>query len=97
MVRYPSNFGDNLRMMVGIGKEYRFTLNFDMPRSFASRKTELPRKMANSQSDCRTASCIQELRWSKEVTLGTRLGFSKFSLSNRTDASASHNPTISQT
>ena len=46
--------------MVGIGKEYSFTLNFDMPRLFALRKTEYRRKMANIQSDCRTASCIPE-------------------------------------
>ena len=54
------NFRNKFQMMVGIGKEYGFTLNFDMPRLFTQRKTELPRKMANSQSDCRTASCIPE-------------------------------------
>ena len=57
---YSSNFGDKLQMMVGIGKEYGSTLNFDMPRLFTVRKTELPRKMVNSKSDCRTASWIPE-------------------------------------
>ena len=56
-------------MMVEIGKEYGFTWNFDMPRPFTPRITELRRKMANSQSDCRTAPCIPE----NELTLGTRL------------------------
>ena len=41
-------------------KEYGFTLNFYIPWPFTHRKTELPRKMLNSQSDCRTASCIPE-------------------------------------
>ena len=49
-------------MMVGIGKECGFTPNFDMPRSFTPPKTELRRKMVNSQSDCRTASCIPRTR-----------------------------------
>ena len=57
---YSSNFGNKLQMMVEIGKEYRFTLNFDMPWPFTQRKRELLCKMANSQSDCRTASCIPE-------------------------------------
>ena len=48
-----SNFGNRLQMMVGIGKEYGFTLNFDIPRLFTLRKTEYRRKMANIQSDCR--------------------------------------------
>ena len=60
MARYSSNFGNRLQMMVGIGKKYGFTSNFDMPRSFTQRKSELRPKMANSQSDCRTASCIPE-------------------------------------
>ena len=60
MARKSSNFGNKLQMMVGIGKEYGFTLNFDMLRSFTSRKTELRPKMANSQSDCRTTSSIPE-------------------------------------
>ena len=58
MACYSSNFGNRLQMMVEIGKAYGFTLNFDMPRLFTQRKTELPRKMVNSQSDCRTASSI---------------------------------------
>ena len=60
MARYSSNFGNELQIMVGIGKEYGFKLNFDMPRSFTQRKSELRPKMANSQSDCRSASCIPE-------------------------------------
>ena len=60
--------------MAGIGKEYGFTLNFDIPWPFTHRKTELPHKMVNSESDCRTASCIPEKRYSNELTLGTRLG-----------------------
>ena len=59
MARYSSNFGNKLQMMVGIGKEYGFTSNFDMPRPFTLPKMELPRKMANSQSDCRTASRVE--------------------------------------
>ena len=58
MARYSSNFGNKLQMMVGIGKECGFTSNFNMPRSFTLRKSELRPEMANSQSDCRTASCI---------------------------------------
>ena len=53
-------------MMVGIGKKYGFASNFDMLQPFTMRKTELPRKIANSQSDCQTASCIP----SNELTLG---------------------------
>ena len=34
MARYSSNFGNKLQIMVGIGKEYGFKLNFDLPRSF---------------------------------------------------------------
>ena len=34
MARYSSNFGSKLQMMVGTGKEYGFTSNLDMPRSF---------------------------------------------------------------
>ena len=60
MVCYSSNFANKLQMMVEIGKEYRFTLNIDMAWPFTQRKTELLRKMANSQSDCLTASCIPE-------------------------------------
>ena len=60
VARYSSNFGNKLQMMVGRGKECGFTSNFDMPRSFTLRKSELQPKMANSQSDCRTASCIAE-------------------------------------
>ena len=48
MARYSSNFGNKLQIMVGIGKEYGFKLNFDMPRSFTQRKSELRPKMANS-------------------------------------------------
>ena len=47
MARYSSTFGNKLQIMVGISKEYGFTLNFDMPRPFNPCKTELPRKMAN--------------------------------------------------
>ena len=54
------NFGNKWQIMVGIGKEYGFKLNFDMPRSFTQCKSELRPKMANSQSDCRTATCIPE-------------------------------------
>ena len=60
MARKSSNFGNELQIMVGIGKECGFKPNFDMPRSFTQRKSELRPKMANSQSDCRTASCIPE-------------------------------------
>ena len=60
MAWYSSNIGNKLQMMVGIGKEYSFTSDFDMPRPFTPLKTELQRKMANSQSDCRKASCIPE-------------------------------------
>ena len=60
MACYSSNFGNKLQMKVGIGKEYGFTLNFHMPRLFTVPKTEYRRKMANSPSDCRTASCIPE-------------------------------------
>ena len=62
MARYSSNFGNKLQIMVGIGKECGFTSNFDMSKSFTQRKMELRRKMVNSQSDCRTASCIPEKR-----------------------------------
>ena len=40
--RYSSNFGYKLQMMVGTGKEYDFTSNFDMLRPFTPQKTELP-------------------------------------------------------
>ena len=60
MARYSSNFGNKLQIMVGIGKEYGFKMNFDMPRSFTQRELDLRPKMANSQSDCRTATCIPE-------------------------------------
>ena len=60
MARYSSNFGKKLQMMVEIGKECGFTSNFDMVRSFTQRKSELRPKMANSQSDCQTASCFPE-------------------------------------
>ena len=39
MARYSSNFGNKLQIMVGIGKEYGFTSNFVMPRSFTTCKT----------------------------------------------------------
>ena len=48
MARYSSNFRNKLQMTVGIGKECGFTSNFNMPRSFTQRRTELRRKMANS-------------------------------------------------
>ena len=60
MAPHSSNFGNKLQIMVGVGKEYGFTSNFDMPRSFTPHKLELRPKMANSQSDCRTAYCIPE-------------------------------------
>ena len=62
MTCYSSNFANKLQMMVDMGKEYHFTLNFNMPRSFTPRKSELRPIMASSQSDCRTASCIPEKR-----------------------------------
>ena len=34
MACYSPNFGNDLQMMVAIGKEYSFTSNFDMPRPF---------------------------------------------------------------
>ena len=40
-------------MMADVGKECRFTLNFDMPWPFTQRKTELLRQMMNSQSQGR--------------------------------------------
>ena len=60
MAHYSANFGNKLQMMVGIGKECGVTSNFDMPRSFTPRKTELPPTMVNRQSDRRTASFIPE-------------------------------------
>ena len=60
MTCYSSNFANKLQMIVDTGKEYRFTLNFNMPRSFTPCKSELRPQMASSQSDCRTASCIPE-------------------------------------
>ena len=45
---YSSNFGNKLQLMVGKGKEYRFTSNFDILWLFISRKTELRCKMAKS-------------------------------------------------
>ena len=69
MARYSSNFGNKLQMMVGMGKECGFMSKFYMPRSFATRETKLRCKMANSQSDCRTAPWTK----SNELTLGTRL------------------------
>ena len=62
MTRYSSIFGNKLQMMVGISKKRGFTSNFDISRSFTSRKSDLRPKMANSQSDCRAASCIPEQR-----------------------------------
>ena len=38
--RYSSNFGNKLQIMVGIGKDYGFQLNFDMPKSFTQRKSD---------------------------------------------------------
>ena len=78
MARYSLNFGKKLQMMFGIGKECGFRSNFDMPRSFTPRKSELRSKIANSQSDCRAASCIPEKRKSNELTLGTRLNAPRF-------------------
>ena len=72
---YSSNFGYELQMMVGIGKEYGFTLNFDMPWLFTSRKMELPRKMANSQS-IRLPDGLLYPRVN-ELTLETRLPIAK--------------------
>ena len=46
MARYSSTIGKKLPMMVGIGKEFDFTSNFDMPWLFTPGKTELRRKMA---------------------------------------------------
>ena len=51
-----SNVGNKLQMMVALGKECGFTSNFDIPRSFTPRKSELRPKIAKSQSDCRTHS-----------------------------------------
>ena len=48
MACYSSNFGNKLQMMVGMGKEYNFTLNFDMPRPFATRETKLRCRLSNS-------------------------------------------------
>ena len=62
MARYTSNFGNKLQMMVRIAKEYGFASNFDILRPFTPRKTELPHKMVNSQSDCRTALSIPDYR-----------------------------------
>ena len=58
--RYSLNFGNNLQMVVEIGKKDGFTSNFDTPWPFTQSETELLRKMANSQSDGGTASCIPE-------------------------------------
>ena len=60
MACYSSNFVNKLQVVAGIGKECGFMSNIDMPRPFTPRKTELPCKMVNSQSDCRTASCIPQ-------------------------------------
>ena len=46
MASYSSNFGNMLQMMVGIAKEYGFTPNFDMPRSFTPRRSDIQAKMA---------------------------------------------------
>ena len=62
MARYSSNFGNKLQMMVETGKECGFTSNFDLPRSFTPRKLDLWPKMANSQSDYRTARVEVEQR-----------------------------------
>ena len=59
MACYASNCANKLQIMVDIGKEYRFTLNFDMQWPFTRRKTELLRKMVNSLSDCRAALVSQ--------------------------------------
>ena len=44
MACYASNLTNKLQMMVDMGKEYRFTLNFNMLRSFTPRKSELQPK-----------------------------------------------------
>ena len=54
IARYFSNFGNKRQKMIEISNEYGFMSNSDMPRPFT------PRKMANSQSDSRTASSILE-------------------------------------
>ena len=50
MARYSSSFGDKLQIKVGIGKEYGFTSIFDMPKSFARRKTELAHKKVRAKN-----------------------------------------------
>ena len=41
MARYSPNFGDNWQSLLEMGKECHFPSNFDMPRQFTTRKTEL--------------------------------------------------------
>ena len=44
MACYSLNFGKGLQMMVGIGKEYGFTLNFDMLQLFPCAKRSIGAK-----------------------------------------------------
>ena len=44
MARYSVNFGNELQVEIGIGKECGFTSIFGIPKSFVRRKTELARK-----------------------------------------------------
>ena len=60
--------------MVEMGKEHGFTSNFDMQWPFTPRKMELPRKMANSKPDCRTAFCIPEYKTQSLTNGGFTLG-----------------------
>ena len=60
MAHHSSNFENKLQMMVGIGKEYGFTSNFDMPWPFIPRKAELPRKTELQPIKLAKASCIPE-------------------------------------
>ena len=47
MACYSSNFATKLQMVIDVGKEYLFTLNFNMPRSFTRRKSDLwPKNVA---------------------------------------------------
>ena len=53
MACYSSNFGNKLQMMVGIGKEYHFTLNFTC-------RSRLPREKQSYGAKWRTANQIAE-------------------------------------
>ena len=57
--------------MAEMCKKCGFSSNFCLPRPFTPCKTKLPRKMANRQSDCQMASCIQELDYIVAVLLFT--------------------------